>query len=81
MHGPSLRDFGPEVFDLTIFTFIRIHPKSSWHTCHDDVLGHVLEKVKLWDNMEASGSIMEYAFHCFPPPQHQLGLLFWKLDL
>ena len=60
MHGPSLREFGPEVFDLPILTFIRIHPKSPWRACHDDVLGHVLGKVKLWDNMEASGSIMEY---------------------
>ena len=74
MHGPSLREFGPEVFDLPILTFIRIHPKSPWRACHDDVLGHVLGKVKLWDNMEASGSIMEYVFHCFPPPQHQLSL-------
>ena len=74
MHGPSLRDFGPQAFDLSIFSFIRIHPISSWHTCPGDVQGHVLEKVKLWDNMEASAREMEHMFHCFLPPQHQLFL-------
>ena len=72
MHGPSLRDFGPQAFDLSIFSFIRIHPISSWHTCPGDVQGHALEKVKLWDNMEASARVMEHMFHCFLPPQHQL---------
>lgn len=70
--GMSFGHHRPQALYLFVFGLVRVDPVCSWHTTPQDVLGKVLQVVKLWHNFVATAGIVKHVLSRIAPPIHEV---------